>query len=226
MHFPADPDHVQQLLPSELTVETFPDEYGQPKAWIGLVTFSMKQIRPPGFPAVPWLSAFLETNVRTYVRHNGHMPGVWFFSLDAERLLACVYAREVFGLNYLHSVMRSWAIENEHHYSVRRLEEPQAELALSYETFKAENRIANGKFAQPRTFEFWLCERYLLYSKRGSELLTGRVWHRPYSLWPATVNQLEQTLITSQGLRTGELAHVVYSPGIDVEVFSPIREIY
>ena len=39
-------------------------------------------------PAVPWLSAFPELNVRTYVSPRDGKRGVYFFSLDAARLLA------------------------------------------------------------------------------------------------------------------------------------------
>ncbi|HSL08159.1 MAG TPA: DUF2071 domain-containing protein [Pseudonocardiaceae bacterium] len=36
-------------------------------AWVGLTPFLLCDFRPPGFPAIPGLSTFPETNVRTYV---------------------------------------------------------------------------------------------------------------------------------------------------------------
>ena len=43
-------------------------------------------------PALPWISAFPELNVRTYIR-VADRPGVYFFSLDAARWLAVAAAR-------------------------------------------------------------------------------------------------------------------------------------
>src|SRR5215211_2195923 len=74
---------VRPLLPAGLQVETFDGT-----AWVGLVPFLMDRVRAPGVPALPWLSRFPETNVRTYVRDGGGRTGIWFFSLDAARLPA------------------------------------------------------------------------------------------------------------------------------------------
>ncbi|HXS70891.1 MAG TPA: DUF2071 domain-containing protein, partial [Patescibacteria group bacterium] len=40
----------------------------------------MEDVSPRGLPALPYLGAFPEVNVRTYVR-DGARDGVWFFSL-------------------------------------------------------------------------------------------------------------------------------------------------
>jgi len=57
-----------------------------------------------GTPAVPWLSAFPELNVRTYVTFDGK-PGVWFFSLDARNSVAVAVARTWFHLPYFRARM-------------------------------------------------------------------------------------------------------------------------
>src|SRR5947199_9611572 len=62
LHWSFAPDAVQRLLPEHLTVETFDD-----RAWVGLVPFYMR-VRTEHVNAVPWVSQFCETNVRTYVR--------------------------------------------------------------------------------------------------------------------------------------------------------------
>src|SRR5204862_312443 len=54
---------IQRLLPPGVEVETC-----QGEAWVSLVPFLMDRVRAPGVPALPWLSRFPETNVRTYVR--------------------------------------------------------------------------------------------------------------------------------------------------------------
>jgi hypothetical protein len=48
-------------------------------------------VRPVFAPALPLLSESHELNVRTYV-HLGGVPGVWFFSLDANNRVAVLGA--------------------------------------------------------------------------------------------------------------------------------------
>src|SRR5215213_6036141 len=62
LHWSYPSSVVQRLLPPGLTVETADDQ-----AWVGLTPFLMQGVRAPGIPAVPWLSRFPETNLRTYV---------------------------------------------------------------------------------------------------------------------------------------------------------------
>jgi len=62
--------------------------------------FLMSRIAPRCCPPIPWLSRFLELNVRTYVIRDGR-PGVWFFSLDAESRVA----RRTFNLPYMDATM-------------------------------------------------------------------------------------------------------------------------
>jgi|CXWL01.1.fsa_nt_gi uncharacterized protein YqjF (DUF2071 family) len=213
LHYPVDPDVLRPHIPVELEIDTFPDENGVEWAWIGIVAFTMNGVRFPGSPALPWLSAFPETNVRTYVHHNGMNPGVWFFSLDASRLLACEYAKKCFGLNYLHSEMSVIKNDKSVNYQIRRLDEPHASMSLSYIYSENWNKT------EPETLDFWLIERYLLYAELNGELMQGSVHHKPYEISQATVLKFETDLPESIGLPGGEILHRVFSPGADVEVF-------
>src|SRR5271154_2737716 len=76
-HWPVEAAVLRPLLPPALQIDTF----GQ-QAWLAVVPFRMTGVRLRGTPALPWLSAFPELNVRTYVTTDGK-PGGWFFSLDA-----------------------------------------------------------------------------------------------------------------------------------------------
>src|SRR5262249_8618622 len=100
LHWRYPPPAVQELLPPGIEVETCDGD-----AWVSLVPFLMDEVRAAGLPALPWLSRFPETNVRTYVRGPDGRAGIWFFSLDAARLPAGVAGRAGFGLAYRWSTM-------------------------------------------------------------------------------------------------------------------------
>ncbi|MBX3118853.1 MAG: DUF2071 domain-containing protein [Fimbriimonadaceae bacterium] len=215
LHFAVAPELVQQSLPSSLTVDTYPDENGQEMAWIGLVPFHMSGIRWPGTPALPWLSAFPETNVRTYVHRDGKRPGVWFYSLEAARWLACKYARLIFKLPYYNSKMSVEKHSGFIKYQNRRLESPKpADLQIEAKP------TGELETATPGTFEFFLIERYLLYSRRGDKLYTGQVWHQPYRLQNVELLQCQQNVTDRIGFPGRSWTHLAFSPGVEVEVFS------
>jgi len=100
LHWRYPVEVVQRLLPAGLEVQTFDGD-----AWIGLLPFLMDDIRVPRTPALPWLSRFPETNVRTYVHGPDGGTGIFFFSLDATRLPAVIAARTSLGLPYCWSQM-------------------------------------------------------------------------------------------------------------------------
>ncbi|RYD26824.1 MAG: DUF2071 domain-containing protein, partial [Verrucomicrobiaceae bacterium] len=102
LHWRMNPEEIQRRLPHGLHVDTFGG-----KAWVGVVPFFMERIRPVGIPAVPWLSWFLELNVRTYVYDDKGRPGVWFFSLDCNQPVAVEFARKIFHLPYQHAAMNA-----------------------------------------------------------------------------------------------------------------------
>ena len=83
LHWPVEISLIQKRLPPGLHVDTFDGQ-----AWLGVVPFFMQRVRPIGLPPVPWLSWFLELNVRTYVHDDAGNPGVWFFSLDCDQPVA------------------------------------------------------------------------------------------------------------------------------------------
>lgn len=206
LHRRVDPEAIRRILPSGLELDLWEGE-----AWLGLVPFRMENIRPKGTPAMPWLSSFPETNVRTYVTRNGR-PGVWFFSLDAARWVACAYARKFFNLPYHHAQMSARREGDLLRYESRR--RANAEVRSRIEAFAGRSTAP----ASQGTFEFWLVERYLLYAERGGNLFDGRVFHPPYAIAPAELRQCEENL-TGCFFPSGEWEHVCFSPGVDVEVF-------
>lgn len=208
LHIGCDPEIVQSKLPEGLTVDTFDG-----KAWVGLVPFHMRAIRPIWGPAAPWLSAFPETNVRTYVHREGKEPGVWFFSLDAARWLACSYARVQFGLPYFHARMTVELGEKIRY----RSERPSVTTDISVVPGEALPSV------EPGTFEYFLVERYLLYARYRGALYTGRVFHPPYPLRQVELLSCKESLLAAHGFVHQGWDHLGFSSGVDVEVFSVRR---
>jgi uncharacterized protein YqjF (DUF2071 family) len=101
LHWEFPPEQVRPLVPAGLDLDLF-----EGRAYVGLVPFTMKGVRPVVLPPVPGTGAFHETNVRTYVHRDGRDPAVYFFSLDAASALAVIGARALFSLPYHHARMR------------------------------------------------------------------------------------------------------------------------
>ena len=93
LHWEVPASLLQSLIPKPLVVDEF-----EGKAFIGLVPFVMKNVRPRWWTLGAGFN-FLETNMRTYVVHQG-MPGVYFFSLDANSIIAVLAAKLGWSLPY------------------------------------------------------------------------------------------------------------------------------
>jgi uncharacterized protein len=216
LHWEVPAQALQRLLPEGLELDLF-----EGRAFVGLVPFTMEGVRPRGLPAVGWLSNFHETNVRTYVQHQGGRPGVWFFSLDAANAVGAALGRGWFGLPYYFARMSLGADDSE---GVLRLS--YASTRLYPDPRPATTRIeaevhAPVEPAKVGTLEYFLAERYLLYSaSKGGILSTGQVHHTPYPLQVAEVSHLDESILLANGIERSDaspLAH--YASGVDVEVF-------
>jgi uncharacterized protein YqjF (DUF2071 family) len=209
LHYAYEPEAIQGLLPAGLTVDTFPDETGKEMAWVGLVPFRMEGVRPRGFPRIRACEDFPETNVRTYCHVDGKNPGVWFFSLDASNPFACAFARQFFHLPYKEAKMKVDRHGSEVHYESTRC---CGEIDNSVHCrFGSEI----GK-AEPGSLEFFLVERYLLYSYSRGSLFTGQVFHPPYGLQKVEEFSVSSGLIEADGLAPLPFTHALFSPGVDV----------
>lgn len=209
LHWRVAPNVIQEKLPRGLEVETFDGD-----AWLGVVPFSMERVRPWWSPPVPGISWFLETNLRTYVRHENGDTGVWFFSLDANHRLAVSVARRFWHLNYRFGGLKLEGSGSEIHYSGVM---PDNE----YEIDAVAPNASDLTTAEDRTLEYFLLERYRLFAQRPDQrFLTGLVHHEPYRFATPTLNKLEQKITdqVSPDIKTRAPDHVAWSPGVDVAV--------
>lgn len=215
LHWKVDPDELQKTLPPGLYVDT-----KDGAAWLGVVPFQMRRIRPAGLFPVPWLSYFLELNVRTYVHDESGRPGVWFYSLDTNRWAAYKIARTLFKLPYFKAIM-----ETAHSgdgwigYSCQR-KGSHGEARFRHRPEAGASAIE----AEPGSLEFFLLERYLLFSHdpRSGGIYSGQVHHRPYQYHPVEVSEYSSAPIGWDGLPggSGSPAHACFAEPVDVEVFA------
>ena len=199
LHWRFKPDAIQAKLPKGLYVDCFEDQ-----AYLGIIPFYMRNIRFRWTPSIPWVSYFLELNVRTYVHDDAGTPGVWFFSLDCNQPLAVWTARSLFQLPYQHANMS--ASKNADGVTDYRSDRYGQTNPATRSRFRYRFQ-SNVSYAEPGTLDFFLAERYVLFSvNRNGKIRTGQVHHTPYPLCQVNVE-------------TYETDHAIGSRGVDVEVF-------
>jgi uncharacterized protein len=211
MHWRIDEKLLRPLIPQHLEIDTFDGS-----AWIAIAPFTMWDIRafPPFIPPIPGLSSAHELNVRTYV-HYDRVPGVWFFSLDCNSSVAVLGARTFFHLPYYNAEIKLEQDGQVIDYASKRKDDPPA-------TFEASWKIGNTlPYSRPGSLEFFLTERYCLYSEDDGKLFRARIHHQPWPLQKAELISFDSTMIESHGLPTptgDPLLH--YCEELSVEIWS------
>ena len=184
-------------------------------AWVGVVPFHMAGVMRRPWPDLPWISAFPELNVRTYVELDGK-PGVWFLSLDATSPLAVWAARRFFHLPYHRAEMSIVAEGTGFRYASAR---PGAELKGWY------GPTSPVYLAQPGSLEHWLTERYCLYAQSpDGKLWCNDVHHVPWPLQSAQATLERNNMLLVHGVKVQgppQLLH--FAKRVDVVVWNAER---
>jgi uncharacterized protein YqjF (DUF2071 family) len=201
-HWPIDEETLRPHVPNGFAIDTF-----EGRAWIGVVPFRMTNVAPRGVPALPWISAFPELNVRTYVRVNGR-PGIYFFSLDAANPVAVGVARTLVHLPYFTADMQ---IEPEDDGWIRYRSRRKSTNA-GYAEFAARYRPV-GPASPPvhGTLEYFLTERYCLFTVDGSQRAHSLdIHHPPWPLQPAEAIIERNTMAEAAGIQLPEIAPLLH----------------
>ena len=184
-HWPVARDRLRELVPPRFELDLFDGQ-----AWLGVVPFHMTNVAPRFIPSLPWISAFPELNVRTYVHADGK-PGVFFFSLDAGNPVAVGAARTLLNLPYYSAEMKV-TVDGRVDYASRRTSTPTAEFRGWYQPH------ANPRTPAPGSLEHFLTERYCLYAVDHQFRAYRLDIHHP--VWPLetadagiTVNTMAET---------------------------------
>ena len=211
LHWEIDPQVLQQRLPAGLQVDLH-----EGRAYLGIVPFLMRGIRPWWAPAFPWLSNFLELNLRTYVLDSAGRPGVYFFALHADRWLACVWARKLFSLPYTWSRLDYACSSSQHQFRIgSRTGQPEFRAEFTYQPH------GPAATATPHSLDEFLVDRYLLFTSHHGKHCSGQVHHLPYEIQPAAVELQLHNFWQAHGYPELQLppVHCCYSRGVQVDVF-------
>ncbi|HLG98802.1 MAG TPA: DUF2071 domain-containing protein [Bryobacteraceae bacterium] len=206
LHWPYSPDAVRPLLPGGLKLDTFDGS-----AWIALVPFEIHNLVPlPHFP---------ETNVRTYVIGPDGGRGVWFFSLDAARLLAVVGARAGYRLPYYWASMRVLYEDGRIRYWTRR--------KWPHEPRSLEAVVVPGQKYAPEELgerDHFFTARFCLYTTVRGRMSRAQIEHPQWPLARAELVSLKQDLVEAAGLREPSGMPIVhYCEEIEVKIGFPER---
>ena len=210
LHWPIDEAVIRPLIPPALDIDTFDG-----KAWVGITPFRLTGLRFLSLPPIPLLDSFDEVNLRTYVVHNG-VPGIWFFSLDASKILPALAARLFFNLPYFDSAIDCTAAGGEFVFNMTRTVGPAAH-------FKARWRQGQRLRAPDlESLAFFLVERYCFFALAADQVQMTRVYHHPWILEEGLVGHCDSTLLNAAGLQEPSEPPLVYfSKAVNVQIWPP-----
>jgi len=189
----------------------------QREAWVSAVAFRLNT-RPVGWPSVPFYSAFLELNLRTYV-HDDDEPAVCFLSMHGSRRLAVWLGQRLTPLPYSFAPIRGRQVGERHNFTCGIPERP---------LFDAQYRpIGDPCVARDGTLDSWLLERYrAIVPAPHDRVYRMTVEHPPWSVQPAAARVSAGPLGHAWGFdlhRAPDRVH--FSSGVSARVgaFEPVQ---
>ena len=207
MHWEVEPSKIETYLPEGLELDLY-----EGKAYVGTIPFQMKNVRPRFLPAVPGISTFPEFNIRTYVTKNG-IPGVLFLTLDARSRITCWHAPRAYGLPYRYAKCYLKKKDNNFIWKSKRVSD---ECRL----------IGEEMQASKNSLEYFLFERYSLYTEMNGKLHMAYTLHEPWIFQEAEVKLTNNSLTEcyNLGIDAMKPQYVHASSGVHVLTW-PIKEV-
>ncbi len=214
LHWPVSPSTLRPFIPKPLEIDTYGGE-----AWIGITPFTVSNLKLTGLPLIPGTHSFHELNVRTYVFLDG-IPGVWFFTLEASKLIPTLAARTFFALNYRKANIRFRRGSDILSFKSERVDNETVDA-----NFEAKWR-PRGKLPSPAvdSLEFFLVERYCLFAAEENRIFSSQIYHSPWALRSAELLTFETTLFESLGLSAPSMLPLThYADKQEVDIWAPQR---
>lgn len=166
-HWPISTNHLRAHIPSILDIDA-----RDGTSWISIIPFQVRHTRLHSMPKFPFYHTYLELNVRTYVMYKG-VPGVYFFSLDANKWPVVTGAKIGAALPYKHACMKMTVKDPIVHVKSQR-QHPGSPS----ESFKASYQQSSSIYIPDKeSLEYWLLERYCFWTLKGNTLYRGDIHH-------------------------------------------------
>ncbi|ELZ93632.1 YqjF family protein [Haloferax sulfurifontis] len=210
-HWPVAPELVEPRLPDRLTVAT-----RDGRAWLGVVSFDMTDIRPRGSPIG---LGFPEVNLRTYVEPaDGGPRGVYFFTLDAADRLGVTMARLGYRLPYHYATIsveeRDGAVDYES-YRPATAETPEARFEATYRP------TGEVRTLDPGSLDAFLVENYRFYTDDWPVVI-GDIDHDPWPIQDVEAEIRANTMFEACGFdHPGGDPVLHYAAALDVTAKPP-----
>jgi len=205
-HWPIPAAKLESLLPDWLEADTL-----QGSAWLGAVPFWLDRIKIRGVPPIPGLRNFPDLNLRTYVRDRfTGTPGIYFFSVDSNNLLAIAAAHAVYRLPYflaeMHLERRS---EREFaFYSRRRFSRQPVIFKARYRGLGPSRRLVEVRSG---SFEHFMSERPCVFSvNRAGQPIRANLHHVPWPLEEAEAEIERNDLPAAAGIQLPDIEPVLH----------------
>jgi uncharacterized protein YqjF (DUF2071 family) len=183
-HWSVPAASIRRLVPEQLVLDTFDGQ-----AWLSITPFHMS-LRLRALPPLPGMFDVPELNCRTYVTVEGK-PGIYFFSLDIASRAAVFGATTFYHLPYFHARMRIVKQAESFSYSSER---GRAKWRAAYAP------TSPPRHAAPGSLDYFLAERYCLYTVWRGKTYRGNIHHVPWSLQDAKLNLEENTVAQAAGI--------------------------
>jgi uncharacterized protein YqjF (DUF2071 family) len=220
IHFEVDAELLQKEIP-------FPLDLYEGKAYVSLVAFSLKRLRPGyGGKLTEVISSLVANheylNVRTYVRH-GDERGIYFIDEWLSKRLCVAIGKAIYGLPYRYGDLR---YQNDYKEAALSGFVSPSDLEGEVRYTAEIDPQSEFNYFQSNTLGEFLAERYVAYAGIGDKLRSFRVWHEPWTYVPIDVQIKKNTLLENIGDwgKGAKLMGAHYSPGVyDVWIGKPLH---
>ncbi|MET1030699.1 YqjF family protein [Domibacillus tundrae] len=184
LHWPVPANLLASHIPADFSLDLF-----QGRAWISIVPFWARHTRLRGLPRFPFYHSYLELNVRTYMTYNG-VPGIYFFSLGANKWPVVLGAKTASFLPYYHANMNMSVQNKTVHFQSKRIQ-----FGNMAERFQASYSPSSPIFTlKEGSLDWWLLERYCFWVQKGSHVFRGDIHHNRWRVTEAACVIHDQTL--------------------------------
>ena len=184
MHWKVDKNLLSKIIPKGLVLDLYEDE-----AYVGVIPFMMKNVRPRWGPSISFISNFLEFNIRTYVKSR-KTKGVFFLTLDAQSMITRIFASNFYHLPYRYS--RGYVRGKGKFYSWK-----SRRLIGDFGLEGSCEGMSEYSYAEKKSLEEFLFERYYLFVTNRGKILKGRIYHKPWKLKVAKSKLINNNFLKS-----------------------------